>query len=120
MEAQKLIKNSKAYKNYIPEKENVKLTSNFNVLNKKYSREINKNYLLLLYIQHKGFLVVDFQLGTVFCFNFKLERFVCAIEIVIHEPKQTLIGLFGDKKGNLFLIRCKENRYEHLFFESVH
>jgi len=43
---------------------------------------VNPNYLFLTFIQNKGFIVADFKLGTIFCVNYNLEKFVSNMEIV--------------------------------------
>ena len=120
-EIAKLIKNNKGYKGYVAEKSSTKISSKFAVVNNKYPKELDKNYLFVAYVQNKGFLVADFRLGTMFCINYKLERFVSAVEVIdLLEERKTLLILLGDKKGNLIILRYKDDRFDHLFIENAH
>ena len=117
----KLIKNNKNYKGYVGEKPTPKISSKFAVVNNKYVKELDKGHIFVTYVQNKGFLVADFRLGTMFCVNYKLERFISSVEVVdLLEERKAIVFLFGDKKGNLIVVRYKDDRFDHVYFEGVH
>jgi WD40 repeat protein len=120
-EIMKIIKNNKGYKGFISEKTNSKVSSKFAVVNNKYVKEIDKGHLYVTYIQNKGFLVADFRLGTMFCVNYKLERFISSVEVIdLLEERKLLLFILGDKKGNVIIVRFKDDRFDHLFIDGVH
>ena len=120
-EIKKILKSNKNYKIYLNEKSNTKLTSKFMVLNQKYGKEIHKDYLFLVYVQNKGFIIADFKLGSVFLVNYRIERFVSSVEIVERiKEKNAILFFFGDKKGHLIVVRNIGNRFDSFFIESVH
>ena len=117
----KLIKSNKTYKSYLGEKSPPKLASKFTVINNKYVKDLDKKYLFVAYVQNKGFLILDFRLGTIFCLNYKIERFVSSVEVVdLLEEKGVILTIFGDKKGNIFLIRFQNGKFDHLFLDNIH
>jgi WD40 repeat protein len=119
-EIRRILKSQKNYKTYLNDKCNTKFSSKFVVLNSKYGKEIHKDFLFVVFIQNKGFFVCDFKLGTVFLVNFRIERFVSAVEVVdrMRENKAVLF-FFGDKKGHLIVVRCIGNKFDSVFVESV-
>jgi len=121
-EIKKMLKSKPQYKQFLNDKKgNTKLTSKFINVNPKYQKQINPDYLYVTYVQNKGFIIADFKIGTVFCVNNNIEKFVASVEIVnLLEQNKSLIALFGDKKGNLFAIRFKGGRYEYVFLNEVH
>jgi WD40 repeat protein len=122
-EIKRLIKKNSGYKQFLQGNKynNTKLTSKFVNLNPKYQKEVDPNYLYVTYVQNKGFIICDFKLGTVFSVNYNLDKFVSAVEIVDKKmEKDLIISFFGDKKGNLFLVRFLKNKYDHVFVNNVH
>ena len=122
-EIKKLLKRNKGYKQFLNNSKynNTKLTSKFRTVNSKYQKEVDPNYLYVSYIGNKGFVIADFKLGTVFCVNYNLDRFVSAVEIVDKKiQKDLILCFFGDKKGNFIIVRFFKNRYEHVFIYGVH
>jgi hypothetical protein len=98
-----------------------KINARFSVVHKKYNRELDKEFMFVCYIQNRGFMVVDFNLGTTFALTFQIERFVMAVEVInLFEEFQTVIFLFGDKKGKLILVRHHKGVYDSTFLENVH
>lgn len=122
-EIKKLLKRNKGYKQFLKNSKynNTKLTSKFRTVNSKYQKEVDPNYLYVNYIQNKGFIIADFKLGTVFCVNYNIDKFVASVEIIDKKmEKDIIMWLFGDKKGNMIIARFNKNRYEHLFLYGVH
>ena len=120
-EIKKILKSSKNYKGYLAEKTNTKFSSKFVVVNPKYAKELHKDYLFLTYVQNKGFFVTDFKLGTVFLVNYRIERFVSSVEIVDRiKEKNAIIFFFGDKKGNLIVVRNINDKFDSFFVEGIH
>lgn len=121
-EIKKLIKGNKAYKQFLGDKKpNNKLSSKFVNVNNKYQKVINPDYLYITYIQNKGFIIADFKIGTVFCVNYKLEKFVASVDIVdLYEKNKLFFVIFGDKKGNLFMVRNRKGKFDHIFLYDVH
>lgn len=78
-----IFKRNKNYRSFLKNfKNSTKLTSKFLTLNSKYQKEVDPSYLFVNFVQNKGFIIADFKLGTVFCLNYCLEKFVAAIEVV--------------------------------------
>ena len=121
-EIKKLIKGNKAYKQFLSDrKPNNKLSSKFINVNNKYQKVINPDYLYITYIQNKGFIIADFKIGTLFCVNYKLEKFVASVDIVdLYEKNKLFFVIFGDKKGNLFIVRNRKGKFDHVFLYDVH
>lgn len=121
-EIQKMMKSKPQYKQFLNDKKgSTKLTSKFVNVNPKYQKQINPDYLYVSYIQHKGFIIADFKIGTVFCVNNNIEKVVASVEIVnMLDSHKTLFVIFGDKKGNIFAIRYRAGRYEYVFLADVH
>ncbi len=118
----KMIKSNKNYRFLVKDqKHRRKIKSKFNRTNKKYHKEINKDYLLMTYVQNHGFLVNDFRIGTVFCINYKIEKFIASVEIVdFLDEKKNLVFMIGDKKGNLIVLRYQGKKYDFYFYENIH
>ena len=121
-EIQKMLKTKPQYKQFINDKKsNTKLNSKFIHVNPKYQKQINPDYLYVSYVQNKGFIIADFKIGTVFCINNNIEKFVASVEILnMLEQNKTLFAMFGDKKGNMFVIRCRGGKYDFVFLKEVH
>jgi len=120
-EVKKILKNNKNYKGYLTEKPNSKFSSKFVIVNTKYGKEIHKDYLFLVYVQNKGFFVCDFKLGTIFLVNYRIERFVSSVEVVDRiREKNAILFIFGDKKGNLIVIRNIADKFDSVFVEAAH
>lgn len=120
-EVRKLLKSNKNFKGYMNEKGSTKFTSKFVVVNPKYGKEVHKDYLFLVYVQNKGFFVADFKLGTVFLVNYRIERFVSSVEVIDRiRERNSLVFLFGDKKGNIIVLRSIGSKFDSLFVESAH
>lgn len=121
VEIKKILKSNNNYKGYLKEKPNTKFTSKFMVVNAKYNKELHKDFLFMTYIQNKGFFVIDFKIGTVFLVNYRIERFVSSVEIVDRiKEKNTIVFFFGDKKGNLIVVRNVGDKFDSVFVDSVH
>lgn len=120
-ECKRLIKSNKGYKQFLSDyKGNTKITSKFVVVNDKYQKEINKDYLLVIYMQDKGFLVPDFKLEMICCVNYQLERFLSAIEFIDWLDKDLLVLAFGDKKGNMLVVKYYKKKYNSCFVNDLH
>jgi hypothetical protein len=53
--------------------------------------------------------------------NYRIERFVSAVEIVDRiREKNAILFFFGDKKGNMIVVRNLGDRFDSLFVEGVH
>ena len=97
------------------------ISAKFQVIHRKYNREVDKDYMFVCYVQNRGFLVADFNLGTIFSLNFKLERFVSAVEVInLFDEFQTVLLVFGDKKGKMLLVRYHKGYYDSTFLDNVH
>ena len=119
-EISKVLQLNKAYK-ISNEKTINKINSKFNVIQKKYNRDIDKNYMFICYVQNRGFLVADFNLGTIFSLSYKFEKFVSSIEIInLIDEFKTFMFIFGDKKGKLFMVRQHDGKYDSIFLDGVH
>ena len=119
----KMISKNKGYKSFLRNTRynSTRLNSKFRKLNNNYQKDVNPNYLYLTFIQNKGFIIADFKLGTVFCVNYNLEKFVSNMEIVdLMAKEKTLIMFFGDKKGNIIVVRCIKGKFQHLFLFQIH
>ena len=121
-EIKKLIKGNKAYRTFLSEKKhNNKISSKFLNVNNKYQKTIDPNYLYVTYLQNRGFIIADFKLGTIFCVNYKLEKFIASVDIVdLYATKKLFFVIFGDKKGNMFMIRSRKGRFDHVFLYDIH
>lgn len=120
-EISKVMQTNKGYRNTNERSSNTKISSKFNVVQKKYNREIDKNYLFVCFIQNRGFFIVDFNLGTVFSLSYKFEKFISAVEIInLMEEFKTIIFFFGDKKGKILMIRQIDNKYDSVFLDGLH
>ena len=116
----KVLQSNKAYK-LSNEKQNNKINARFAVIQKKYNRELDKNYMFVFYVQNRGFFVADFNLGTIFSLSFKIEKFVSAIEIInLIDEFKTILFIFGDKKGKLLIIRRYDGKYDSVFVDNLH
>ncbi len=89
-------------------------------MNKKYQKEVDPNYLFLTFIINKGFIIADFKLGTVFCINYNIHKFVSNVEIVEKSSEKFIMTFFGDKKGNMIIIRYYKNKYHYYFMRNMH
>jgi hypothetical protein len=116
----KVVQANRAYKpdNARP---STKVNSKFQVVHKKYNRELDKNYMLVVYVQNRGFFVVDFNLGTVFALQYRIEKFVSAVEVVnLMDECKTIVFIFGDKKGKLIIVRAIDGKYDGAFIDGIH
>ena len=119
----KLIGRNKGYKNFLKNQRynNTRLNSKYKKLNQKYQKELNPHFLYVSFIQNKGFIIADFKLGTVFCVNYSLEKFVSNLEVVdLLASHKALFLFFGDKKGNVVVIRCLKGKFSSMFLYQVH
>lgn len=120
-ECKSLIKNNKGYRQFLLDyKGNTRLQSKHCHVNDKYQKELNKDFLFVLYVQDKGFLIADFKVGSILCINYQLERFLSAIEFIDCLHMDLLFFLFGDKKGNLIVLKYNKGKYSHTFFNEMH
>lgn len=116
----KVLQTNKGYK-LGNDKPNNKVNSKFTVVQKKYNRELDKNYMLVCFVQNRGFLVCDFNLGTVFALSYKIEKFVSSVEIInLMDERQAILFIFGDKKGKLIIMRKVQGKYDGLFIDGLH
>ena len=66
-------------------------------------------------------MIADFKLGTIFCLNYNLDRFISSIEIIDQKmSKELIMTLFGDKKGNMIVMRYYRGYFYHLFLYNIH
>ena len=73
------------------------------------------------FVQNKGFIIADFKLGTVFCVNYCLEKFVSSVEIVnLKVENKTFWFLLGDKKGNFICVRHADNQFSSFIYDELH
>ena len=110
----RMISKNKGYKSFLKNVRynSTRLTSKFRKLNTKYQKDINPNYLYLTFIQNKGFIVADFKLGTIFCVNYNLEKYVSNMEIVdLLQKEKCMFIFFGDKKGNMIVVRFLNGKF---------
>lgn len=66
--------------------------------------------------------MADFKLGTVFCINYFLEKFVSSVEIVDMRFESGIIFfLMGDKKGNLITVKYeKQKEFDSFLYNDHH
>lgn len=67
---------------------------------------MDPQFLYVTFVQNKGFIIADFKLGTVFCVNYFLEKFVSSVEIVdLRLESKSIYFILGDKKGNIICVK---------------
>lgn len=83
---------------------------------------MDPRFLFVAFVQNKGFVVADFALGTVFCVNYGLERFVSAVEVVdLRDELGQVLFFMGDKKGNLIVVRWEQQKdFDSCFYLEIH
>lgn len=119
-EVLRVLQTNKAYR-LQNDRPNSRVSAKFNVVHRKYNRELDKDYMFVCYVQNRGFFVADFNLGTVFALGYRLEKFVSAVEIVnLVDELKTIVFLFGDKKGKLIIVRQVAGRYDGAFVDGLH
>lgn len=94
-------------------------------MNKKYKKEIDKEYTFFCFLQNRGYVIADFRLGTTLVTGFRMERYISATEIFHANPtsgnyKNVMLLLLGDKKGNLVTISVRDGKFDHLFQGGLH
>ncbi len=118
-----LINKNKGYRSFL---KNINpysngINSKFRKLNKKYQKEINPDYIYVSYVQNKGFVFADFKLGAVFCVNYNMEKFVSNLEVVdLMQEENVMIVFFGDKKGNMIVVKSVNNKFSHIYLFQIH
>ena len=92
------------------------------MVNSKYQKEVDPQFLYVTFVQNKGFIIADFKLGTVFCINYFLEKFVSSVEVCdLRAESNQLLFLMGDKKGNLIVVRWEDKKeFESCFYIDYH
>jgi WD40 repeat protein len=119
----RIFQENKNYKSLLNEsKGGSKISSKFEVVNKKYKKEIDQNHSFFAFMQNKGYLVADFRIGTTLCTGYRMERFISATDIFYTKRKDTdvMLLLIGDKKGNLVHICVRGDNYDYLFHGELH
>jgi WD40 repeat protein len=118
-----IFKENKNYKSLLGEPRNAaQMKSVFEHVNKKYKKDISKEYSFFSFVQNKGFLLADFKIGTTICTGFRMEKFISASDIAYFDRKtfETMLMIIGDKKGNLIRIFVRGNKFTYSFHEGLH
>ena len=119
----KIFHENKNYKSLLNEpRGGSNFTAKFELVNKKYKKEIDKKYSFFAFVHNKGFLLSDFRIGTTICTGYRMERFISATDIFYTQRKEheMMIVIIGDKKGNLVHICVRGDNYDYLFYGELH